>query len=113
MKEKRSDVSSDYFISNYHTKRALDDICNDYVPNKVHKVLPLVEACDAEKPTTKEFEENIYEAYVDLLDRLKQYEGGDVSIFYKNLTRALHVTHYFCLRFPTHFHSIQIDVSAK
>lgn len=83
VKEKRSDLSTEYLLSNVQTSESLLQMCEYYVPHKIHKVLKLVdrETCHTQIPTTSEFEESIYNSFVQLLDQLKIYEGINVSIY--------------------------------
>lgn len=82
LKEKRSDLATDFLLSNEQAKETLRVICNYYLYHKVHKVLKLVdrETCRADIPTTDDLKAIIDKAYVQLLDYLKKFEGKEVSI---------------------------------
>lgn len=83
VKEKRSELSTEFLLSNSQASKSLLEICEYYVPHKIHKVIKLVDkaTCSADIPTSSELEENIYKAYVQILDQLKIYVDTDVSIF--------------------------------
>lgn len=106
-KHVRSPYSGDFFLENYHTKRALNTMCLIYVPHKLHKVLALVDkntCANYQRPTTAEFEAMIYNNYLQLLDRLVMYQGqfgGVVSILYVFIL-SLCLIQLF-LRFLVHF----------
>lgn len=83
VKEKRHELSTEFFLSNKEINDSLLEMCEFFVPHKIHKVLKLVdkETCKDEIPTSSELEEGIYIIYLQLLNELKVYVGVDVSIF--------------------------------
>lgn len=84
VKEKRSELSTEFLLSNEQSSGSLLQICEYYVPHKVHKVLQLVnkDTCNTDIPSASKFEESIYDSYIQLLSQLITYEGHDVSIHF-------------------------------
>lgn len=84
VKEKRTELASDFCLTNRQSSDSLLRICEYYIPHKIHKVLRMVsrESCNTKIPTIKDLEESIYSAYVQLLGQLKTYEETlNVRIF--------------------------------
>lgn len=79
VKENRSELSTEYFLSNAQTNESLLQMCEYYVRQKIDKTLLLVNEkkyCPTEEiPTARDFENLIYEPYVELLTQLGIYQG--------------------------------------
>lgn len=80
VKGKRSDLSTEFLLTNKQSSDSLLEICQYYVPHKIHTVLKLVkDDCGIDIPTISQLEQTIYDSYIQLLDQLRNYEGRDVS----------------------------------
>lgn len=99
VKAERRDLSTEFLLSNKQSSDSLLEICQYYVPHKIHKALKLVnkDDCGIEIPTNDQLEQTIYGSYVQLLDQLRNYEGRDVSYLFSKIIRYLLDWTYFFL----------------
>lgn len=101
VKEKRSDLATEFLFSNDQAKETLRDICNYYLYHKVNRVLQLVdrETCRSEVPTTTDLLATIDKAYIQLLDYLRKFEGKEVRISNNQIFGSAFSYSILCFRF--------------
>ncbi|KAG4067474.1 hypothetical protein HA402_003298 [Bradysia odoriphaga] len=79
VKENHRQLATDFCLSNEVASNSLRDMCTYYFQDNIHKVLRAVNGVtcltEVEIPTTRELENDIYNAYVTILRQLSIYDG--------------------------------------